>query len=121
MTSGDWIVMGFLAPLLITVLWVIVIRVWLAGLRVDDAVSWFAGEGRGLRGYHAGLGPGVLSMTVGWIGYLLEGFGVDSYGDGPGAALVNGLYLLCLVLLLLMAWLWAFQRPRFLVPPQYRD
>lgn len=123
MTAGDWFVMGVLAPLLIAGVWVVVIKVWTAGLRVDGAVSWFAGEGRrGLRGYHAGLGPGALSMTSGWLGYLLnQGFGVDDAGAGSGAFLVNALFVSCVGFLALMFWMWAVQWPAFLVPPHFRD
>jgi hypothetical protein len=114
--------MGVLAPLLIGLLWVILIRVWSAGFRVDSAVSWFAGEGRGLRGHHAGLGPGVISMTTGWLGYILsEGFGIDSYDDGPWALAVNILFLVCGAFMLLMFWMWIVQWPKVLIPPQFRE
>lgn len=120
--AWDWFVMGVAAPLLIAGVWVVVVKVWSAGLRVDDAVGWFAGEGEGLRGYHAFLGPAAVAMTTGWLGALLtEGFGVDSYGEGPGALAVNVLFVACVLFMALGFWMWAVKWPKFLIPPQFRD
>lgn len=121
MTASDWFVLAFVAPLMITAGWVVCLQVWRAGRDVSQAVGWFTGE-RWPAGYHAFLGPGFLAMTAGWVGTVLteidQAMKVSHAWLGPTVGIC---FAVCLGCLFLGAWLWIFQWPKFLVPPQFRD
>jgi hypothetical protein len=119
-TTSDWIILGFLAPLLILGCWWQTIGVWRSGKDVSRAVDWFTGQG-GAPGYHAFMGPVTSAMTVGWIAAMVELVRKNMTNPPDWMDVVVGVgFALCVGFIALGLWLWAFKWPTFLVPPQFR-
>ncbi|MFS3130533.1 hypothetical protein ACLM5J_19180 [Nocardioides sp. Bht2] len=118
----DWIMGVVIGPLFFAGLWVVVVKVWRNGLDVSGAVSWFAGTGRGIRGYHAFLGPMAVGGTLLWVGALAE---LTRVGMKAPPTLLEWFIGVCwgvgLLFLVIGAWMWIVQWPTFLIPPHFRD
>jgi hypothetical protein len=117
-SSEDWIIGVGLAPPLLLGIWIQTYRVWRHRADVSAGISWATGS-ESVAGYHAFLLPAVTAMTMTWSGVML--FEVAD----PAAGGVLDTALKCLLgagifLMFFSYWMWAFMRPRFLVPRHLR-
>lgn len=118
MSTEDWIMSVGLGPLILIGGWIQTYRVWRRQADVSAGISWATGA-PSAPGYHAFLLPAATALTLLWFGTVLDEIGGP---DAPGAleATIDwAMGLGCLVIFFAF-WMWAFMRPRFLVPPHLR-
>lgn len=123
MSIKDAVILAVGYPILVIPLWIVVLRIWRQGVDIYDTavpVRVFTPD-TARHGYHAFLLPAALSITL--SGPVTAAYAWwKSSGESPAwwGDVFAWLFLVCLGLLFLGFWLWAFMRPKILVPPHLR-
>lgn len=119
MSTTDWLMLTALVPMLLIGGWVQTYRLWRHRVDISGGITWATGDASAV-GAQAFALPGILGLTLTWLGVAL-----DLPADGEmDAASIDSLatWLMGIGFLLLMFgfWMWLFAWPRFMVPPHLR-
>lgn len=115
----ELVLLYVVGPVFVTVGWVYVVRIWFRRYDIsqDGRVAFGAEAAAQVNSF---IGPGVLGTTAGLIcAYCSDPHVLAGHPfSGPVAEIAAWAMI---VLFVLTASLYFFQRPRFLVPPAFRS